>query len=70
MFDAIKDVVGCGVIRGFGKDLKDFPAVGGEARICAEHGQSAINCRRLCGGVGWGFAHENRGCQVLELEQE
>lgn len=41
-FDAVEQVVGGGVVGRFGEDLEDLAAVGGEAGVGAEHGQTAI----------------------------
>lgn len=56
-FDAVEDIVGGGVVGGFGEDLEDFAPVGGEASVGAEHGQTAVQAGGLGGGGGWGFAH-------------
>lgn len=56
-FDAVEDVVGGGVVGGFGEDLEDFAPMRGEASVGAEQGQTAIQAGGLGGGGGWGFAH-------------
>lgn len=69
-FDTIKDVVGGGVVGGFGEDLKDFAPMRGEASVGAEHGQTAIQAGGLGGRGDVRFAHWYGGDSALELEQE
>lgn len=61
-FDAVKNVVGGGVVGGFGQDLEDFAPMGGKAGVGAEHGQTAVQAGGLGGGGGGGFTH---WCQKL-----
>lgn len=46
-FDAVKDIVGSGVVGGFGEDLEDFSPMGSETCFGAEDCKSAIQGRNF-----------------------